>query len=340
MQHSKSRLALAMVAVLCAVTLAKGTAPLQVNTPVLQRLDAVPMKTLSERAQYVADVGTAPRVSGPVLCPAIAVPPAMIATESKYDQADVSRSTLGTAALSRSSALQPIRNAIRALTSAADYACTVRIVANWAAAGSFTQMRSEDAYLTRDRFVSEIVLALLDADTAGAVAEPEREQISKWLSAIADDTITFYTYRAGPNSKRNNHRYWAGLSVGAIGYFTAQKSFLDWGDRSYALGVCQVDGEGLLPLELARGSQALNYHIYAYRPLAAYAALAARHGNDVAQVCGGGLVRLKTATLRGLSDPGRFAALAGQTQASLASDASFSWRLQMANVGLAAAKGL
>jgi hypothetical protein len=269
------------------------------------------------------------------VCPTVTTPPPSIATLSKYDQADRTRSTLGDAAGDRDATLQPIRNAIRLVVGTNNYKCAVAVVSTWAAAGSLTSMLSEDAYLTRDRFVAEIAMMLMDADRAGAIEPRQRVVIDTWLAGIAQSTMDFYAYRAGPNAKRNNHRYWAGLSVGAIAFLTGDTKLRAWADHSFALGVCQVDQRGYLPLELARGSQALNYHVYALRPLMAYADLAARNGARIASECNNGLARLVAATQRGLDDPAIFADLVGKDQAHLPSEKSYSARLQLATLGLA-----
>lgn len=285
----------------------------------------------------IADLETSPLLNlAEAPCLAVATPPVSLATDSKYDPADPTHSVLSaTAADSRDATLQPVRNAIRAVVSNDSYRCAVDTVVGWATSGALTRMQSEDAFLTRDRFVAEVAMMLIDARDAGALDARSMLAIRPWLMSIAETTTEFYAYRAGPNSKRNNHRYWAGLSVGAIAILFGDDKMKLWADHSFELGVCQVDPNGHLPLEMARGAQALNYHVYALRPLLAYAAMASEHGDNVKADCNDGLGRLVAATESGLADPASFAKLAGKLQAELPSEKSYSRRLQLTTLGFA-----
>ncbi len=271
-------------------------------------------------------------------CVTLPTPPALLETSSKYDQSDRTRSVLSAkTAAGRESVLAPIRAAVKGLYSgvqaSGDYGCAIRTLTNWAEANALGDMRSEDAFLSRDRLVSEIVLLLVAADRDGALAPADRDAMAGWLGAIAASTMEFYEYRAGPVSKVNNHRYWAGLAVGSIGYLLGDTAMIDWATESYRLGVCQVDARGYLPLELKRGSEALNYHVYALRPLLAFAALAEANGDAVSGLCDGGLARLSVATRAALADPQGFAQLAGTSQARLPRETAYPAQLRLAAFG-------
>lgn len=272
-------------------------------------------------------------------CDVLATPPALLATTSKYDQSDRTRSALSAeAAQSREIVLQPIRLAVRGLYKGVEksggYGCALQTIASWAGANAMGDMRSEDAFLSRDRLVSEIVLLLVEADRNAGIAISDRTAIADWLRSIAASTMDFYDYRAGPVSRVNNHRYWAGLSVGSIGYLLEDDELVFWATQSYRIGVCQVNALGYLPLELARGSEALNYHAYALRPLFAFAALAGGHGNDIAGLCDGGLGRLSVATRAALADPAPFEKLVGTRQSRLPRETSYPVPLRLAAFGL------
>jgi Alginate lyase len=202
-------------------------------------------------------------------------------------------------------------------------ACITENLVRWAQAEALTQMQTSDAYLARDRLVSEILLTLLSSSEIQSMNESDRNVIEPWLVAIADSTIEFYEHRAGDKSRLNNHRYWAGLAVGAIGFFLEKPEYINWGERSYQLGVCQVDESGYLPLELSRGARALEYHVYSLRPLQALAALSAAHGRDLEGQCNGGLKRLRNQTMAALKNSDAISERAGLRQTGHASEASF-----------------
>lgn len=215
-------------------------------------------------------------------CQVISAPPKFLETESKYAQSDPTKSTIDEVALTnRNSTMKPIRDSVRLLTQIAyaesrDIAlqvnraqCVIKNLKTWALESSLTEMNSMDAVLNRDRFVAEIGLALLQIDKVQPMQDAERDIIFPWLNMIAQDTIQNYTFHVGRISQSNNHRYWAGLAVAAIGYATGQSDFIKWGRGSFEIGICEIDANGYLPLELRRGSKALQYHVYALRPLLA-----------------------------------------------------------------------
>lgn len=276
------------------------------------------------------------------LCLDIAPPPAVLQTKSKYKSDDSSKSSIDDDALAaRDKTVQPIRNSIRMLTNIA-YAqssspavmraraeCVLHNADRWASAKALTEMRSVDAYLSRDRWVAEIALAVQHASERAKITTQRKALYSSWFGTIADDTIDAYSLRLGPKSKTNNHRYWAGLSVAAIGFLVNDENFKKWGNTSFEIGACQVDEDGFLPAELSRGERALDYPVYALRPLAAIVKLAAYHDEPIQLKCLDGFKRLTVMTRDALRDPSEFARAAGLRQIPTSQEASYSAALKL-----------
>jgi poly(beta-D-mannuronate) lyase len=72
---------------------------------------------------------------------------------------------------------------------------------------------------------------------------------------------------------RNNHYYWEGLAVTATGAVTGDARSLAWGRKVFDHAMGQIEADGSLPLELARGRKALSYHLYAAAPLVMMASI-------------------------------------------------------------------
>jgi hypothetical protein len=282
-----------------------------------------------------------------VECAVIAAPAKTLATQSKYDQNDSSRATiLESAFQERNNILRPIRRSIAELAqfrfdtqdalqpAQSNAACINENVIRWARAGALTQMDTADAFLARDRFMGEILLTLMSSAKIQPMNAGDRDVVAKWLVTIADSTVEYYEYRAGQKSRINNHRYWAGLAVGAIGFFLENAKYEDWGKRSYELGVCQVDAAGYLPLELSRGALALDYHVYSLRPLQALAMLAASQGQNLENDCNGGLKRLRDQTLAAIKNSDAISERTGLRQNVHFRDTSFVGPLQLEALGL------
>ncbi|MFA1674499.1 alginate lyase family protein [Rhizobium mongolense] len=276
------------------------------------------------------------------LCVSIPVPPATLQTQSKYKADDRSKSSIDDDALeARDRTVQPIRNSIRLLTNIA-YAgsnsslvaqaraeCVLHNVDRWASAKALTDMRTVDAYLSRDRWVAEIALAVRSASKRVELSSERKALYSTWFSTLARDTMEAYSFRLGPKSKTNNHRYWAGLSVAAVGFLLDNADFKTWGKTSFEIGACQVDDRGFLPAELARGEKALDYHVYALRPLAAIIKLASDNGEPLQSKCLDRFKRLTAMTREALQDPTEFERVAGQRQSTISSETSYSAALKL-----------
>jgi poly(beta-D-mannuronate) lyase len=87
----------------------------------------------------------------------------------------------------------------------------------------------------------------------------------------------------------------------------------------YRRGVDEIQDDGALPLEMARGQRAFHYHNYALDPLVLMAEMARRRGEDWYAYGNGRLDRLAGRVAEGYADPSWFAARAGAPQAPGAS---------------------
>ena len=247
-------------------------------------------------------------------------PVVTLATQSKYDQSDVRKASLGEEARPRELVLEPVRRTVLSIIDGAvaggeaRHCARVSLVA-WAQNGALTDMRTKDAHLTRSRLVAEMALAAVALDEADALSPRERRIVSRWGERVARDTVRFFADGAGPTSRRNNHRYWAALAVGAVGAFAERPELAAWARESAGIGLCSVDERGLLPLELGRGERALHYHLYALRPLAALKRLD-RSVDGLEMACAEALPRLARATRAMLVDPSRMEAITGVAQLS------------------------
>lgn len=282
------------------------------------------------------------RRSAAEACASIAVPPAYIATQSKYRTADVSRSQLDQDAVaSRDEVMRPIRLSIQQLADMAfgtavdaraqpdGMACGVATLVRWAEAGSLTSAGSEDFALNRSRMIAEIALSLLELERRAAIEPAQHELIASWLSSIGQSTMVFFEQDAGPRSRVNNHRYWAALALTAIGMYTERADFVEWGKKSWSIGACQVQANGTLPLELERAGMARNYHLYALRPLAVTAQLLSAKGALSSLDCVDGLARLAATSLRGAGDDALFSALTGERQVALPTESTYAMPLRL-----------
>ncbi len=269
----------------------------------------LPRATIAAAAAVVWLAGSAPTAAAGLgleaTCAGISGPMAMPATFSKYAWSDDSRSVADPAAASRRQRqLADIRAFVAGIGDLASRyraggeeggaaaRCLMMRLAEWAAADGFLGLSTEDAFLSRDVLVTDLARAYAAVEAA-PVEDVDRAAVRDWFGRIARDTIAFYEFAAGPRSRANNHRYWAGVAVGTIGAVNGDAVLRRWAVDTLRMGLCQVRSDGALPLELARGRRALEYHVYALRALTELAAVVGEAGADGLGGCEGGMERLR-----------------------------------------------
>ena len=253
------------------------------------------------------------------------VPVPMLATRSKYRSDDPVAATLGTHAASRARTLEPIRADVLAIARGAhgnadQRRCAAHELVRWARSGALTDMRTKDAMLSRARLASELALAGLALQASGDLHGADARVVANWSEGIARSTVRWFEWEAGPKSRRNNHRLWAALAVGAAGRLAERPELTSWARESRAVAVCDLDANGHLPLELARGERALRYHVYALRPLLALERL---DQGPAFRPCAKAVERLTGAVAAMLSDPSAMSLLTGRTQLPPAAASAF-----------------
>ena len=255
-----------------------------------------------------------------------ATPPALPAVLDAADYySDVSHSVIDPVRLrAYQDALWPLHAATTALERMADGqggACAMRWLEAFATQGALTgHMGTNQAEYVRGWLLGAWATVALKA-APGRVPLP----VAAWLAVLADEVRAYFAGRGGKVDGRNNHRNWAGFAVAAAGVAANRADLFAWGVDSARAGLRQVQDDGTLPLEMARRSRALHYHLFATAPLVLTAELAAANGIDLyaapdAGGRAGALRRLAIRSLSGLDDLGFFAARAGAVQVDAAGD--------------------
>jgi poly(beta-D-mannuronate) lyase len=143
-------------------------------------------------------------------------------------------------------------------------------------------------------------------------------RVTRWLVAVANAVRPFYDKvppPGAPSPTRNNLAYWAGVAVGAVAIAANDRAMFDWAMQRAVIGLDQVTPKGELPMELSRGSRALEYHLFALAPLATLDLMGRANGVDLDHDNGDALERLVRFCFEAARDPDRMRALAGAPQA-------------------------
>jgi poly(beta-D-mannuronate) lyase len=262
----------------------------------------------------------------PYSCPAVPSVPRDLTMDGFYRLDDPTHSIIDpTRQAAYSHASENVKGAGLAIVAAADEfrktgsraaaLCSLSLVRALAAQDSMAgKMSSNQASYVQGWVAGAIAIASLKVGGYGFSTAQDDASISAWLKRIADQTKSFYDAKAVGDGNRNNHFYWAGIEVAAIGVLANDQNDFDWGMKAYDNGVDRILPDGTLPLEMKRGSRALHYHLYALAPLVLLAEFGEVNGIDLYARDKGALHRLVNTSVQGLINPSLFERTTGVKQ--------------------------
>jgi poly(beta-D-mannuronate) lyase len=178
------------------------------------------------------------------------------------------------------------------------------------------KMSSNQAYYVQGWVVGAIAIAYLKIRETGMATPEQIEAIVKWMQSVGEQTKQYYDAhkKIGHGDSQNNHLYWAGVELAAIGVAANDRKDFDWAMAAYDNGVDQIQPDGALPSEMARGSRALHYHLYALAPLVLLAEFGEANHLDLYAHANGAIHRLVNFSIAGLQDPAPFTKATGVQQ--------------------------
>jgi poly(beta-D-mannuronate) lyase len=178
------------------------------------------------------------------------------------------------------------------------------------------KMSSNQAYYVQGWVVGAIAIAYLKIRETGIATPQQIETIANWMQSVGEQTVGYYDAhkRVGHGDSQNNHLYWAGVELAAIGAAANNRKDFDWAMSTYDNGVDQIQPDGALPLEMARGGRALHYHLYALAPLVLLAEFGEANHLDLYAHANGAIHRLVNFSVAGLQDPAPFVKATGIQQ--------------------------
>ncbi|TNM60803.1 alginate lyase family protein [Aliirhizobium smilacinae] len=203
----------------------------------------------------------------------------------------------------------------RTTGSEAAAACAASWLEAFAQAGALGgKMAGNQSAYVQGWMLGGFSMAWLKIRTVETLPASARKSVPVWLSDLALKNQSYYADRETKMDGRNNHRYWSGFAVMAAGIAADRRDLFDWGIKSFRIGINQIQPDGTLPLELARRSRALHYHLFAAAPLVTMAELAAANGLDLYAERDEALPRLVKKAISGIEKPEDFAVKAGIPQ--------------------------
>jgi poly(beta-D-mannuronate) lyase len=178
------------------------------------------------------------------------------------------------------------------------------------------KMSSSQAYYVQGWIVGAIAIAYLKVRDLNIQTPQQTEVIGAWMHSVGEQTKNYYEShrRPGSGDAQNNHLYWAGVQLAATGVVANNRKDFDWAMATYDNGVNQIEPDGSLPLEMARGGRALHYHLYALAPLILLAEFGEANHLDLYAHANGAIHRLVNFSIAGVKDPAPFVKATGAQQ--------------------------
>ena len=209
--------------------------------------------------------------------------------DSKYDQRDQTKSTLGKAPSKASARIhETVTNYSKMLSLFADYyaqaqspeqgamalACMDQWLEAWAAAGALQNREAtKTGVAVRNWALGGIASSVLRMQALSGNRLKLSTTQKQWLERLSAIVIAEYEQRLSPSfGYFNNHDYWAAWTIASTGMLLGKQSHLDWSTRVFRRAMQQVTPSAAsdyayLPNELGRGELAANYTHYALVPL-------------------------------------------------------------------------
>jgi poly(beta-D-mannuronate) lyase len=218
-------------------------------------------------------------------CTALVPPVSSFVMESRYDKSDSTASTVDPAAeAAYNAAVAPIQTfgsrvgkagdayALSKSANKAVAACALNHLYSWANANALLGELNNVGFLVTSTAVSSAAAAYLKissaypSKTATADELAKLKRIRTWLRDQGLNLAQHFETVVGKTGV-NNQRYTSGMAIGLTAIATQNYDLFAAAMRSLRVGLNEIQPDGYLPLELARGTRALSYHFVAVAPL-------------------------------------------------------------------------
>ena len=200
-------------------------------------------------------------------------------------------------------------DAFRATGSRQAAECVLTLIKTAAVDKALTgAMSSSQAYFVQGWVTGALAIAMLKVRGSGVIDRDDTKLIADWMKTVSQQTMDYYDKRdaAAPGGNGNNHLYWAGVQVAAVGIAGNDRKLLDWAVAAYRNGIRQITPDGTLPEEMRRGQRALHYHLYAASPLVYIAEFGEDNGIHLYAEGDYALKKLVDRSIAGLDGSGYF----------------------------------
>ena len=193
--------------------------------------------------------------------------------------------------------------------------CEIKWLLAWAEKDALTGNMNQQGKFEQKWTLGSLALSYLRIKDEKKIKEKHKKIIEDWFKKIAYQIKTVYDDTNPKNTiVKNNHAYWAGMVLAAVGIAVNDETLFKWGINRYDIFINQVTDDGFLPLELNRKSKALHYHTFAAAPLVMLAEIGEANGYHLYAEKSSVLSKLVDNVIKGYADTSEFEKKAGEKQ--------------------------
>ena len=192
--------------------------------------------------------------------------------------------------------------------------CVTSWMSVWADAHGMMGKDNHTGEFLRKWILASVSMAYVQVRDDPYISPDTHKNIETWIRHLSERVMDDFSKHPDIKSRNNNHMYWAAWGVMAAGIALDDRKMFDWGLYEAKVGIFQIEKDGTLPLEVARGQKAFNYHQFAAIPLFMMAETAYANGINLYDMNDQGLKRLARLILNNVDDQSYFVKLTGKKQ--------------------------
>ena len=193
-------------------------------------------------------------------------------------------------------------------------ACTLDWLSTWAKGDALLGDVNKNGEYTRKWLLGSVSSVWMQIRDEPSLDQDKRKEVIDWIRKVAKAAKADFSRDGHLKSRRNNHLYWAAWGVGAAGMAINDASFFNWAIDKARVGIDDIQPDGTLPLELARGQRAYLYHLFSAMPLFMLANAAEKNGIDLFHRNDSALRSLAELCLENIGKPDTFQQMTGKVQ--------------------------
>lgn len=192
--------------------------------------------------------------------------------------------------------------------------CISQWMQEWSKTNGLLGKSNRMGEFVRKWALASISLTYIQIRDEKTLSSNDRKLIEHWIKAISDRVKEDFSKNITKISRQNNHMYWAVWGVASAAMAIDDQEMFNWAMIKAKESINRIEKDGTLPLEIARGPKAYNYHHYAALPLFMLANAGEKNNIDLFSENDHALKRLARLLIENIDNQRYFEKITGEKQ--------------------------